>query len=113
MKEILRKYFVYIVIIVLSLYVLPLLIQDTGSAMAVLLTYIPIIVFVTSFIFGIKNHFPYVLPAIVAVLFVPTIFIYYNFTAIGYILGYYLISLVGVALGQLLRKLKVRKEKND
>lgn len=110
MKEILKKHFVYVAVIILSLYVLPLLIQDTGSAMAVLLTYIPVIVFVTSFIFGIKNDFPYVLPAIVAVLFIPTIFLYYNFTAMGYVLGYYFISLAGGALGKLTRKLRAHKE---
>lgn len=108
MKGIVKKYIVYVILILISLYALPFLIQDTGSAMAVLLTYIPISVFVVSIVFGLKNEFPYVLPALVAVLFIPTIFIYYNVSATVYVFGYYFVSLIGVALGQLIRKLRAR-----
>lgn len=108
MKGIVKKYIVYVILILISLYALPFFIQDTGSAMAVLLTYIPISVFVVSIVFGLKNEFPYVLPALVAVLFIPTIFIYYNVSATVYVFGYYFVSLLGVALGQLIRKLRVR-----
>lgn len=91
----------YLIILTIDFYLLPLFIKDTGSAMLMLLVVIPLVCFSCSVLFGIKNPFSLLYPLIVAVLFAPTIFIYYNYTAWVYIVGYGLVALAGSAIGKL------------
>ncbi|HBI71561.1 MAG TPA: hypothetical protein DDY59_00010 [Lachnospiraceae bacterium] len=62
---------------------LPIAIRDTGSAMAVMLMFIPVII---------------------ALLFFPTIFIFYNSTAWVYIIAYGVIAAIGNFIGKLFFK---------
>lgn len=103
MKET-RKMLSYLAIIIFSFYVFPLLIQDTGSGMFILLFGIPMICFVVSFIYGIKNSFHWLFPLLVMLLFIPSIFIFYNESASIYILVYGVISIIGNFIGSLLCK---------
>jgi len=64
-----------------------------------LLVVVPLICFVCSLVYGIKNSFSLVYAIIVAILFIPTIPIFYNLTAWVYIFGYGSIALVGNAIG--------------
>ncbi len=91
----------YLIILTIDFYLLPLFIKDTGSAMLMLLVVIPLVCFFCSVLFGIKNPFSLLYPLFVAVLFAPTIFIYYNYTAWVYIVGYGLVALAGSAIGKL------------
>ena len=91
-------------VILMGFYLLPLLIRDTGSAMLILLIAIPLICFICSTIYGIKKGFNILYSAIVSVLFVPSIFIFYNLSAWGYIIGYGIIALIGNAIGALIFK---------
>ena len=94
----------YLVVIALSFYLLPLLIKDTGTAMMMILVVIPLICFICSIFYGIKNSFNYLYAIIVAILFAPTIFIFYNYTAWVYIVGYGLIALIGNTIGMIINK---------
>lgn len=85
----------------LAFYLIPLIIQDTGSAMLVMLLVLPFICFFTSIVFGVRNSFNWVYPLAVALLFAPTIFIYYNESAAVYIVAYCIIALVGNLIGKL------------
>ena len=71
----------YLLVIVLDFYLLPFLIKDTGSAMMMLLVVVPLICFVCSLSYGINNSFNWLYAMIVAVLFAPTILIFYNSSA--------------------------------
>lgn len=104
MKKNLRKMIPYLIIDILSFYLLPLLIIDTGSGMFILLIVIPIICFIISLIYGMKNSFNLIYPLIVMLLFVPTIFIFYNSSATIYIWAYGAISLTGNFIGDLFHK---------
>lgn len=99
-----RKTLPYVVVIIFAFYVLPLLIQDTGSGMLILLIGIPMICFIVSFIYGIKNSFNWLFSLLVMLLFVPTIFIFYNESASIYTLVYGIISIIGNFIGSLLCK---------
>ncbi len=99
-----KKYIIYIAVLLLAYYVSPLIIKDTGSAMFVLLLLVPIVNFVLSFIYGVKCKFNIIYPLISGILFIPTIFIYYNSTATFYIVVYIVISLVGLLLGRIFYK---------
>lgn len=91
----------YLLVNVAAFYLLPMIIQDTGSAMAVLLFALPFLCFLTSIVFGIKNRFNWVYPLVVALLFAPTIFIFYNESAVVYIAAYGVIALAGNLIGKI------------
>ena len=81
-------------------YILPLLIQDTGSGMFVLLLVVPAVTFVASLVFGIREGFS-IIPLIVAALFAPTLLIFYNESAWVYIPAYAVIALAGNGIGRI------------
>jgi hypothetical protein len=99
-----KKMLPYLIIIILDFYLLPLFIKDTGTAMMMMLVVIPLICFVCSGVYGIKNSFNLYYALLVAILFVPSIFIFYNSTAWVYVLGYGIIALVGNAIGMMFYK---------
>lgn len=92
----------YLLIIIFAFYILPLLIKDTGSGILILLIGIPIICFIVSFIYGIKNSFNWLFSIFIMMLFVPSIFIYYNESATIYVLVYGVISIIAQFIGSLL-----------
>ncbi|MEG2698796.1 MAG: hypothetical protein RR951_07695 [Ruthenibacterium sp.] len=99
----------YLLFNIMAFYLLPMIIQDTGSAMFVLLVAIPFICFAAAIVFGIFNAFNWMYPLSVALLFVPTIFIYYNESAAFYITVYGIIAFLGNLIGLIFYKLKRTK----
>lgn len=99
-----KKNWVYYFIIFITFYLIPILIQDTGSGMFILLIVIPLMTLITSIIYGLRNVFDFIYPLIVAILFIPTLFIYYNASAWTYILVYSMIAVIGELLGKTLQK---------
>ena len=99
-----KKNWVYYFIIFITFYLIPILIQNTGSGMFILLIVIPLITLITSIIYGLRNVFDFIYPLIVAILFIPTLFIYYNASAWTYILVYSMIAVIGELLGKTLQK---------
>ena len=55
-----------------------------------------------------KEKIKYLYPVIISVLFIPSVFIYYNETALVHAIWYLVVSLVGVAIGTVINK-AVRK----
>ncbi|MCG0275388.1 MAG: hypothetical protein L5655_04370 [Thermosediminibacteraceae bacterium] len=102
------KMFPYLLVLILAFYGLPLLGSDTGFFMGSLLFVTPAICFLTSLAFTIKNNFTWYFPIIVAILFVPTVFIFYNSTASIYIVFYTVISIAGCFAGYALLGWKVK-----
>ena len=85
--------------IAFSFYLLPFFIKDTGSAMLVLLILLPVICLICSLIYGMLKPFTFFYPIAVSLLFLPSIFIFYNETAWIYIIVFGLIALIGSLLG--------------
>lgn len=77
----------YLLINAVAFYLVPILIKDTGSAMFILLIGIPWICLVVAIGYGFRNSFSWIYPLAVALLFAPTIFIFYNSSAWVYIIG--------------------------
>ena len=100
--EKIRRMLPYWFVIMFAFYVLPLLIRDTGSGMSILLIGIPMICFMVSFVYGIKNSFNRLFSLLVMLLFAPTVFIFYNESASIYIMVYGIISIIGNFIGSLL-----------
>lgn len=94
----------YMGINLLAFYLLPLFIKNTGMAMLTLVIFIPVICFIAALICGIKNGFMWYYALITALMFTPTIFIYYNTSAWIYIVSYGITALLGNCIGQLFNK---------
>lgn len=96
-----KKNWIYYLII---FYLIPILIIDTGSGIFILLIVIPLMTLITSIIYGLRNTFDFIYPLIVAILFFPTLFIYYNSSAWVYVIAYSMIALIGELLGKTLQR---------
>ncbi len=104
MKKI-REMSVYLIVITLAFYVLPAFINDTGTGIFFLIILTPIICFVTSIIYGIRHSFNLIFLLLIMILFIPTIFIFYNESAAVYVLIYGIIAAIGNLLGSLIKKM--------
>lgn len=98
-----KKNWIYYLIIFITFYLIPILIKDTGIGIFILLIVCLIILF-TSIIYGLSNKFDFIYPLIVAILFIPTLFIYYNTSAWVYVIAYSMIALIGELLGKTLQR---------
>ena len=94
------------ILILLGFYVLPFAIKDTGMGMLVLLFGLPMLCFICSVVFGVKNGFSFIFSAVVGLLFIPSLFIFYNESAWVYVIMYLGISLVGNLIGMIFYKRK-------
>ncbi len=100
----LKKNIIFYILLIIDFYVIPWLIKDTGSAMIVMLMIIPLICLVTSIFYGIRNGFNFWYILIVAIIFIPSIFIFYNLSAWVYVVAYTVIALLGDLIALPLRK---------
>ena len=103
-----KKYLKEIIIFLLQIfifYILPLFAGPTDIMGLVFLMLLS--TFLLSLIIGIisKNKIKYYYPVSVALLFIPTIFIYYNESALIHSIWYLVISLIGFLIGMILNKL--------
>ena len=103
MKEFMRKYYVYIIVILAFFVGTPILCRDTGSAMLTLLVNFPLIILILSFIHSKTLGFNLWLSLIIGLLWVPVIVIYLNESALIYVLIYWGISFLGQGLGVLFK----------
>lgn len=99
-----KNMWIYLLVIIMDYYLLPLFIRDTGSAIIILLIMIPVICFICSVFYGVNNSFHWQYAVLTAILFIPGIFIYYNSSAWVYIIGYGIVALVGNVIGTLFYK---------
>lgn len=90
----------YAIVLAVDFYLFPRLINDTGAAMLMLLCVIPLIAFICSVIYGIRQGFDYLLPITATILFFPTVFIYYNESAWVYAIIYGIVTLAGNGIGR-------------
>ena len=98
-----RQLLVYVVVAGLYYLIPVFLIQDTGSAMFLLLIGIPVIVFVASMLFSVKFGYYWYFPIVIGLLWIPNLFLL-NDSAVIYILMYAVVSLIGQLIGLLFKK---------
>ena len=96
----LKKNIIFYILLFIDFYIIPRFIKDTGSAVIVMLMIIPLICLITSQ----SLHFLYIL--IAAIMFTPSIFMFYNSSAWVYVVGYAVIALLGNLIALPLRKNK-------
>lgn len=108
-----KKYTKEIIIFVLQLlmfYVFPLFAGPTDAIGMVLLIWLSTII--SGLIIGLisKKKIKYLYPLIVAILFIPSVFIYYNESALVHSIWYLISSGVGVIIGFIINKLFNKKK---
>lgn len=74
----LKKNIIFYILLFIDFYIIPRFIKDTGSAVIVMLMIIPLICLITSVFYGIRNGFDFWYILIAAIMFTPSIFIFYN-----------------------------------
>lgn len=102
----LKENIIFYILLIINFYVIPWFIKDTGSAMMIMLMIIPLSCLVISIFYGIRNGFAFWYILIVAILFIPSIFMFYNSSAWVYVVVYTVIALLGNLIALLLRKNK-------
>ncbi len=108
-----RKILPYLAVMAFAFYALPWFIQDTGSGMLVLLIGIPLFCWNVPFVYGVKHSFFIGWPIGTAVLFLPTVFLFYNSSAMVYVAIYGVMALLGNIIGALVKKLLAKASKPD
>lgn len=108
-----KRFIKEIVILLIQLfmfYILPLFAGPTDAMGMVLL--IILATFVLSIIIGSisKEKIKYLYPIIIPILFIPSVFIYYNESALVHALWYLVVSSVGLIFGTIIYKLTHRKK---
>ena len=104
MKAFIKKYDVYILVMLAFYVAAPLLCRNTGSAIFTLLCLLPVILFILSLVYAKMNGFKWYLSIIIGLLWLPAI-IYLNESASIYALIYGIISFVGQGVGFLVNKI--------
>lgn len=109
-----RIYIKEIIVMELQLfmfYIFPLFAGPTDAIGMIVL--IILATFLFSIVLGLisDKKMKYVYPVITAIVFVPSVFIYYNETAMIHSLWYLVVSSVGMIIGSVLRQLIFRKSK--
>ena len=107
-----KKYIKEIIILAIQLfmfYISPLFAGPTDTMGMVLL--IILATLLLSIIIGSisKEKIKYLYPIIVAILFIPSIFIYYNESALIHSIWYLVVSSIGLLVGTIIYKLTHRK----
>ncbi len=77
---------------------------DSTMLMYVLYIFNPAVVFITNMVYTMRHGFNWFLPLLTGALFVPSIPIFYNQTAIIYIFSYIVLGFIGAAAGFSIRK---------
>lgn len=94
----------YLAVNAAMFYLLPLAIRNTGIGMIILLAGLPVLCLITAVVYGSKNPFRWRYPLFIALLFVPSIFLFYNDSAWPYSIVYGIIALAGELIGKLLHR---------
>ncbi len=94
----------YFFINILAFYALPWLIHDTGTAMGIMLIIFPAICLMTALFYGIKQGFHWLYAVVISLLFLPSVFLIYNESAMFYTYAYGMLALVGNLIGACMKK---------
>ena len=77
-KQYVKDNIYYLLVIMAVFYLTPLVIQDTGSAMLILLFVMPLVCLVTGFINATQLGFNWILAVFVFLLFIPDIYLVFE-----------------------------------
>jgi len=89
----------YLVVCGAAFYGLPLFGEDTGYFIVLLLILLPLVCLAAGFLYGYFSGFHPALSLLVTLLFLPTVYLYYNTSALAYAFAFLFITFVGNGVG--------------
>lgn len=104
-----KKYFKEIIILLIQIiifYIVPLFamwnIQTNPMGMVLLMI---LLTFILSIILSIisKHKIKFLYPLIVSIIFIPSVYIYYNESALIHSVWYLVVSLIGIGIGAIIK----------
>ena len=106
MKRFIKEIIIILFLQLLMFYLFPLTAGPTDTMGMVIL--IIFSVFILSLLIGVlsKEKVKYLYPVLVAIVFIPSIFIYYNESALIYSVWFFIISFIGLFIGLGINKIK-------
>lgn len=102
-----KKYLKEIIILLIQLLIFYIYPVFMGAEDAIgMVLFIVLSTFILSLILGIisKDKIKYLYPIIISILFIPSIFIYYNSSALIHSIWYLIISFFGLLIGSIINK---------
>ena len=99
MQKSIKSLAIFLLINIALFYILPCIITDTSIAMIVLLVILPLSCLLVAVVYGSLNSFHIAYPLLVALAFIPAIWIFFNESAWVYIPAYGGIALIGNLIG--------------
>jgi len=117
MTHLIKKQLWYLLILLVLFYAVPSVYRllnleaalSTAFEVSMLIVYNPAVVLAISAVYGFRHGFKWYFLLFVPVLFIPSIFIFYNNSALIYAAYYEVICLAGLGLGVLLGWERSRK----
>lgn len=103
------KEIVTLLIQLFMFYIFPMFAGPTDAMGMVFLIWLSVLILSTIIASISKEKIKYMYPIIIAILFIPSVFIYYNESALIHSIWYLVISSVGLILGTIIYKLTHRK----
>ncbi len=104
---------IYLIIIALTFYLLPLFKNKLGGDMVVLWIITPLVCFLLGYIFGLFHNMNFLFVIALALLFIPAVIFYYRQIAMLYALAYGLVAMTGNVLGAKHYKARHRDDEKD
>lgn len=98
-----KSLILFLIPVLIAFYLLPLTMTDGGSEIVIFGIFIPIIIFITGTTYGYIYGWHRWYPLLIGGLFIPTLFINLNMSALGFIPVFIFISYTGIGLGTLIR----------
>lgn len=89
----------YLLVNILPFYIAPLILRVQFLLAATLMLVFPLLCFVESFMYAVKYKNFIIFSSIVTVSFIPTVYLYYNSSALPYIYIYGAISFISGFIG--------------
>lgn len=109
-----KKYLKEILILLLQIfmfYIFPLFAGPTDAMGMVFLIWVSTIIFGLLITIVSKNKIKYIYPIVISILFIPSVFIYYNESALIHAIWYLVSSSIGVLLGIVINLIINKKKK--
>lgn len=89
----------YLLITAIGFYLPSVFIRDTGGGMIILLVLMPAVCLACAVAYGWRHQISWVYPCLVAALFLPAVFIFFNWSALVYAAVYAVVALAGNLIG--------------
>lgn len=98
----------YMIVAAIFFYILPLFNSSDSYISILLLVIFPVLVGILGYHYGIKNEFNLIFHSIISLLFVPTVFIYYDLAVLSFWLVYDFLLLISNSIGNYVRKKSIQ-----